>query len=51
MSVSSSFFPVWGSQDKFTCGSIESLLSADRYGRTDGLLGDDLKSVPVLIDL
>ena len=55
MSVNSSFCPVWGSQDKFTCGrfsgSIESLLSADRYGRTDGLLVDDLKSVPVLIDL
>ena len=48
-------FPVWGSQNKFTCGrisgSIESLLSVDRYGRTDGLLVDDLKSVPVLIDL
>ena len=55
MSVNSSFFSVWGSQEKFTCGRfsglIKSLLFTDRYGRTDSLLVDDLKSVPVLIDL
>ena len=35
---------------RFGC-SIESLLSADRYGRTDGLLVENLKRVPDLIDL
>ena len=55
MSVSSIFFPVCGSQDRLMCGrlsgSIESLLSADMYGRIDGLFIDALNSVPVFIAL